>query len=601
MQNGFSQFIEKHPVKSAVIFYSIFFFALFIQFPLKKAISGNCDTWLALTYPGYSFEVIKSFFTGEKFGIPMYPVQNPIAYGESAPGVQIMIIILRSFGLYDYWVNYFFISTIFILTAISIFVFTGNFSSKFSTKLFAGFVFTCSNMSFAHIDDSIIIFFFLPVFALHFLYKWFNGKKSKYLALSAICAGFEIYFSFYVFFYQFLMLGVLAAYLTYRNNYKIKELIKPAGFFMTISLSISMPHFLFHFYTLYGLDFITPFDMLYTAKMASLNPIDPILVLPGNILYPNIGEQMGIPMNWGFVRHYNFTGLLALVLFSYSLFKWNKHRLFLISLAVTGIFFATGPVFMFNMKEVFYSPLYIFYKWIPVLSFLRVAVRAHFIFLFALSIGAALSFEKIIERLNGKIVFTILFFAFHFIENTPFPLKSFDASITEKVPQIYQAAALKNKNALLLELQSIMTVEYLNWDNDKFTHPLGFIKKNLKNPKLETDNIGMFVNSWDDIFQYNREIIYTNWQLTHKINSVNGVNGYFPTPRMMWQYQINSLPDKKAFNYLKKWGVDYIVWHDLMKIKADTLTLEKLENSGCVRKIYAAERSYLFEITGCDE
>lgn len=601
MQNRFSQFIEKHPVKSAVVLYSILFLALFIQFPLKKAISGNCDTWLALTYPGYSFEVIKSFFTGEKFGIPMYPVQNPIAYGESAPGVQIMIIILRSLGLYDYWVNYFFISTIFILTAVSIFVFTGNFSSKFSTKLFAGFVFTCSNMSFAHIDDSIIIFFFLPVLALHFLYKWFKEKDSKSLAFSAMIAGFEIYFSFYVFFYQFLMLAVLAGYLAYRNNHKIMELIKPALFYLVIALSISMPHFLFHFYTLYGLDFITPFDMLYTAKMASLNPVDLILVLPDNLIYPNIGEQLGIPMNWGFVRHYNFTGLLALALFSYSLFKWNSHRILFGSLAVVGIFFAMGPVFMFNMKEVIYSPLYIFYRWIPILSFLRVACRAHFIFLFALSIGAALSFEKIIEKLNRKIVFTALFFAFHFVENTPFPLKSFDASITEEVPQIYQAVTIKNKNALILELPSIMTVEYLNWDESKFTDPADFVRKNPENPKLETDNLGMFVYSWDDIFQYNREIIYTNWQISHKINSVNGVNGYFPTPRMMWQYQINRLPDKKAFSYLKKQGVDYIVWHDQMKIKADTLTLEKLENSGCVRRIYAAGRSFLFEIEGCDE
>ena len=109
--------INKHSKLWAFILYTIFFAILFLQFPLKKALSGNCDTWLALTYPGYTFEVIKSFFTGEKFGIPMYPVTNPLAYGESAPGIQFFIILIRSLGLADYWTNYIYITLIFSLNS----------------------------------------------------------------------------------------------------------------------------------------------------------------------------------------------------------------------------------------------------------------------------------------------------------------------------------------------------------------------------------------------------------------------------------------------------------------------------------------------------
>ncbi len=601
MLYSFSKFTERHSKISASVLYSVFFLTLFIQFPLKKALSGNCDTWLALTYSGHTLEVIKSFFTGGKYGMPMYPVENPLAYGESAPGVQLFIILLRSFGLYDHWINYFYISAIFALTALSIFIFTGNFSKSFPARLFAGFVFTCSNMSFAHIDDSIIVFFFIPVLSMHYLWKWFGNRKRAFLITSSVLAGIEIYFSFYVFFYQFLMLAVLAIYLWRTKNLPAKELIKPAGIFLAISFTISAPHFMFYFYTLYGLDFITPFEMLYTAKMASLNPVDLLLVLPDNLIYPNIGEKLGMPMNWGFVRHYNFTGFLAPLLFTYSLFSWNRHRKLLIALAVTGVFFAMGPVFMFNMEEVIYSPLYIFYKWIPVFSFLRVAVRAHFIFLFAVSIGAALTFEKALEKIKLPALAALIFFVFHFAENTPFPLKSFDASLTQEAPQIYEVIRMKDPGALVLELPSTMTVEYLNWDDAVFTNPADFVRKDHKNRKLEIDNLGMFVDSWDDIFQYNREIIYTNWQLTHGLDSVNGVNGYFPTPRMMWQYHINRLPEAGSFRTLKKWGVDYIVWHDLMRIEADSLTLDDLKSSGCVRQIYASERSFLFNIEGCDE
>ena len=601
MPESFSKFTEKHSKKSAFIFYSVFFAALFIQFPLKKAISGNCDTWLALTYSGHTLEVIKSFFTGERYGMPMYPVENPLAYGESAPGIQMIIMLLRSLGLYDHWINYFYISAIFALTALSIFIFTGNFSKNFTARLFAGFVFTCSNMSFAHIDDSIIVFFFLPALSLNYLWKWFDNGNRTFLIISSVLAGIEIYFSFYVFFYQFLMLTVLAIYLWRTKKLSVKELIKPAGTFLAISFIISAPHFLFYFHTLYGLDFITPFDIFYTAKMASLNPVDLLLVLPDNLIYPNIGEKFGIPMNWGFVRHYNFIGFLAPLLFTYSLFSWNRHRKLLIALAVTGIFFAMGPVFMFNMKEVTYSPLYIFYKWIPALSFLRVAVRAQFIFLFAVSIGAALTFEKAMEKFKFPCAAALVFFAFHFVENTPFPLKSFNASLTQETPQIYEVIKMKKPGALILELPSTMTVEYLNWDDAKFTNPADFVRKDHKNPRLETYNLGMFVDSWDDIFQYNREIIYTNWQLSYKLNSVNGVNGYFPTPRMIWQYHINRLPEAGSFRTLKKWGIDYIVWHDSMRIKADTLSLDDLKGSECVKQIYASERSFLFEITDCNE
>jgi len=589
--------VNKHSKLWAFILYTVFFAILFLQFPLKKALSGNCDTWLTLTYPGYTFEVIRSFFTGENFGMPMYPVTNPLAYGESAPGIQFFIIAIRSLGLTDYWTNYIYITLIFSLTGLAIFIFAGNFTKTFAGALLAGFIFSCSNMSFAHIDDSIVVFFFFPALSLHFLTRWFKERRNRLLYISALLGGLQVYFSFYIFFYLWVLCGLFIVYYFFQKKIQFKTILRPLALYSIIFIVVSAPHIGFHLYTLKELDFVTPFDQMYTIKMASLNPVDLILVLPDNLMYPDLGKYLGIPMNWGFVRHYNFTGFVALLLMIYSFFKWNKYRLLIGLIAIVGIFLALGPVLMFNMKEVFKSPLYALYEWIPILNFLRVGARAHFIFLFAMSIGAALAAEKFSGKFKMPSIIFAGIFILHFFESTPFPMKTFDATYSEKIPEVYSFISLKNPDALILELPSSMNLEYLNWDDRIFDDPKNFVNKNEN--QLKVDNLGMFVNSWDPLFEYNREIIYMNWQLGHKINSVNGVNGYFPTPRMMWQYYISKLPDKSSFDAIRKWGVNYIVWNTSMELESDNLKIDDLIKSNCLKKIYSHNGSYGFELKEC--
>ena len=594
--------VAKHRNVAAFIFYFLFFALLFIQLPLRHEISGNCDSWLALTYSARTLETLKSVFTGEEIGKAMFPAENPLAYGESAPGMQILLMLFKASGMSDAWTNYFFITLLLALTAFGIFVFTGNFTSFFPAQLFAGFCFTCSNMVFAHIDDSVIIFFFIPALVLHLIYRYFEEKKIKYLVISSILAGLEIYFSFYVFFYQFLMIFILYAFLAHRTGMKLRGMVKNLFLYSAAAFVIALPNFIYYLNTLYRLDFVSVFESFYTAKMASFNLVDTLLVLPDNLIYPNIASFFGFPMNWGFVRHYDFIGLLSLALFAYSLFKWNSENRFLfIILAAAGLFFACGPVFMFNFKEVFYSPLYIFYKPVPVLKFLRVAVRAYFIFLFAVSVSAALSLERICGKVKKPHLAVAAFFPLNFFENTPMPLKGFDASMTEKVPEIYETVKKQNiKRPLILELPAAMDIGFPDEKMSEFAKPGDFVTKKESNPQLEVENIGMFVDSWDDLFQYNREIIYTNWQNRHKIDSVNGVNGYFPTPRMIFQYHINRLPDAESLRFFRKAGVHFVVWHEFMKIKADKLSLSSLEKSPCLRKIETnSEGSTLFKIQEC--
>ena len=114
--------LTKHRNIAAFVFYFLFFALLFIQLPLRHEISGNCDSWLALTYSAHTLEAVKSFFTGEETGRAMFPAENPLAYGESAPGMQILIMFLKASGLSDSWANYLFITLLLALTAFGIFV-----------------------------------------------------------------------------------------------------------------------------------------------------------------------------------------------------------------------------------------------------------------------------------------------------------------------------------------------------------------------------------------------------------------------------------------------------------------------------------------------
>ena len=535
----------------------------------------------------------------------MFPAENPLAYGESAPGMQLMIILFKIFGLPDYWVNYLFILTILSLTAFGIFIFSSNFTRFFPAQLFAGFCFSCSNMIFAHIDDSVIIFYFIPALALHQICRYFAENKNKHLIFSSILAGLEIYFSFYVFFYQFLMIFILFFWSAKKNGLKTGVSIKLFSLYILTAFIVAAPNFFYYLHTLYGLDFDAVINVFYTTKMLSFNLVNMLLVLPDNLIYPNLGELAGRTMTWGLVQHYNFIGLLALALFGYSMFKWNsKNRILFALLAVTSVFFACGPVFMFNFKEVFYSPLYIFYKPIPVLKFIRVPVRAYFIFLFAVSVSAALSFEKICQKTQKQHLVIIAFFVIQILENVPFPIKGFDAAITEKVPEIYETVKQQNiRQPLILELPAEMSVKFDAEEMKKFKKPKDFIHKNKsgENTRLSVSDTGIFTDSWDDIFQYNREVIYTNWQNSHKIDSVNGLNGYFPTPRIIFQYYINTLPDPESFTLLRKSGINFIVWHEFMKTRTDTLSLDDLEKSPCLIKIAEnSEGSTLFKLISCD-
>ena len=84
----------------------------------------------------------------------------------------------------------------------------------------------------------------------------------------------------------------------------------------------------------------------------------------------------------------------------------------------------------------------------------------------------------------------------------------------------------------------------------------------------------------EDLFEWNREIIYMNRQTYHRQNVVNGVHGYFPRTRLEAQRLVDALPAPDAFAGLRALGVDYVVYHHSLELPWERGLYEKLAASG---------------------
>lgn len=581
-------------VSVSVLFLFLFFFSvLFISFPLKEKFPGNCDSMIVIAYCELQVERIKSFFTEEPLGTSMYPVEDPVAYGESSPGTQFFYTGLRLTGMSVYWTYFFYLTLMCALNGFGLFLLSGKFLSGKIPRIFSGLLFSCSNMVFAHIDD-VIIFFYFPVFlSLFFLFRWADTRKFRDVFISALILGLEVYFSFYVFFYASVLCALSIMFLWKSKKIPFSEAFRSFMTVALISAVISMPHVFYHLYTLNSLQFVSPFEAMYTTKMTSLSPLDMLLALPGNRLY---GWIMNTPaMNWGFVRHYNFIAPLTFFSALWALYRFKKWRGLFVIWIVAGLLLSIGPYFMFGTKELMPSPLIIFYKWIPILRFLRVTARAYFIVLLSFSILAAMTFEYLTVKFKKYASFFIVaVFTLHFFGNVPIPIHSFDIPLfyPEKT---YDFIRKKKKDAIIADIPTFLKVEYSNFSPGDYKKAADFVHKNSDLPKPEIKNLGMFVDSWDNLFEYNRELIYAYYQTMHRMNTVNGVNGYFPMPRMLFQYHLEKLPEEDSVKWLKNNKVDYLVYHKNMVIKRDMISQEELFQSPCLQLVQENKSNIIFK------
>jgi len=535
-----------------LVIYILFYLLLFSQFPLKKSIPGNCDTWLVISLSNTYINKISSFFTEKMTGVSLYPVSDTMSYGEGSPGCAAIFILFRLLGFNNIFSYYFFITLLFALTAFGVYLLSGLYLQTRTAAFFAGFAFTCSNFMFANIDDSIVIFYFLSALSLYFVKRFFSSGIKVYLLYGAIIGGLEIYFSLYVFIYQTVAL-VIISILNFNNVMKNKKLFF-SGIF--IYMFITFPFIFFYVNSLMKINIVNPWSETYTTpgiiSKCSLKLKDFFKVLPGNLIYP---AKKTSKFFWPYIRRYAFSGYLIVILALLSLKKHWKGEKELILIALSGFLLSGGQEIRINGLTI--HPLFFYlYNLFPCMAIMRVPLRAYFLVTLTISILAAVSLEEILKNIKNRnmyIFFIIAVLLFHSVENIPFPFYACNIEKYHNIPAEYYNFFKNQKDLIILDLPS---------------------------------NIGLdFRESGNNLFVYNREIIYMNWQTQHKQNITGGVNGYYPVSRVIIQKYIDSLPERNSFSSLSKLGVDYIVFHKTMLLPGEKNLLPQLNRSDCVEKV----------------
>jgi len=554
-----------------LLFFSLFFLVLFLQLPLNGNIAGNCDTWYVIAYSNAYLAKITSFFTGGALGSALYPIQDIYAYGESALGTASIFILFKLLGCSDVWAYYFFIVLIFTSTAYSVFLITKLYVQQSYAAVFAGLAFMCSSFTLGNIDSPHTVFFAPIFFSFYFAKLFLNSKQTAHLLIAAFLAGLQVYFSAYVF-----LFGTLALFLLAIINWTHLKLRETATYWLLavgIFLLISTPFFIFYFSKMAKPIFYNPFDSVLLAEAHSLDPIDFTRSLSDNLVYTHtpmysktIKENGTLLTDYGYsyepikdakfmqgkqaksteevryvsARRVANIGILIYLLAFIGLFTIMRSvRLELIVIGTIGLFLAFGPAIIIG-DFLIPSPTYLLYKYSNFFQVLRVPCRAFFLSLFILVILAAqgisyLSKHPKIAQFRGSSLFLFsLVNIIFFVENISFPLNAFEAKDYQTAPKDYQELFKKPSQNTILILPSEVGIA------------LG----------KDTENL----------CQYNREIIYMNWQNQHQQNILNGVNGYFPRSRLEVQkliYQLANNPEV-MLTFAKNYAVSHVIFHKKM-------------------------------------
>jgi hypothetical protein len=341
------------------------------------------------------------------------------------------------------------------------------------------------------------------------------------LLAAGILGGIQMYFSVQVYVYQTLILMVIGLFSVreLRSAFSIREKTLAAAVYALIPL----PLFLFYLNTVVNLGAVNAFQNPQFDLIRNLSFADLLQVLPDKLItYSFTNTGLG---GWPFDLHAAFTGIGAPALAILGLKGLNKHKLELLTLGLLGLLFALGSTLYFGGRQIT-SPLWFFFEYVPLASFLRIGLRGYSMALLAMSILAGMGWERISKSLEGasrRLVSASLILAFLFVaaENISWPLNRYEIMKYPDIPRGYAEFFRDKPDAVILDLPSATT-------------------------------------AWPHLVD---EILYVLWQTKHERSIVGGVNGYLPASRMETQRYVDQLPSDEAFEYFQDLGVTHFVWH----------------------------------------
>jgi hypothetical protein len=518
-----------------IFLYALLFALLFLQFPLNGRLPGNTDTLLSISLTNLFNEKVALVLSGNPSDTIFYPAKNFLPYGENCFGLGFIFTFFRVFGLNDIWSYYLFLVTIFSLNSFAGMKLFGLFTSSENKRiaLVAGAALSLSGFVFANIDDANVIFIFFPLFGLYCFEKGLRSGQAREIKKALLFSSLQIWFGMYVFLFQFLALSIYGAF--YRK--RLKEILSARDVRSAV-LHYSLPALplvLLYLSNHFQPGLVSPYNNQLSRKLSSLNWYHFLNVLPHNLIYSanqNVYRPEADASLWYSLRKTCFPGvafpLVALMGFvSLGKVKLERARkqVFTLSALFVLFFILSLGTNAFDLGEA---------TAIPFVTYFRVASRAYLFALIPLTVFFAIGLEVILSR--GEIfrrgfgvACVLLLSLLIFAENVPFPLMSYDY-----------------RNIL--------------------TPPAGYIEffRNLPTRQVVVDlpsDYQALLPQSGSLWTYSRDALYMNWQTYHKQIIVGGINSYLPSSRIEVDRYIKELPDKSAIQYLKRRGVQYLIFH----------------------------------------
>jgi hypothetical protein len=580
--------------------YLAFFALLFLPLPLRGALPGNCDMWLnGIALPNYMLNRIEGALTGVDVGRALYPATGLLGFGESAPGTSAIFVVFKLLTRDDVIACYAMVVVILVLDALGVALLAGLYVRDRRAAVFAGLFFAASNYVLGNLDSPHTSFFAVALVALFFWKRYLVAGARRDLLRAAAFGGAQAYFSAYVFLFLLLAAVVLLA-AGAEGRARLRTDLPALGRAALLLAAIAGPFFAYYAHASASANFANPWDPIFLAEVHSLEPSDLARTLEHNVLYPfarpivaaDIGERAEQMIKAGVVRledlrsddavtvfgslsspddvkYFVYTRRCAFLGFvAYALAvgglaassrsRWELGLLYLVGLVVSfGPFIAVGHRLLPNLT----LPAY---RWLGLTGVLRVPCRAFALSTLAVAIAAALGADRLLAaRTPGRrwLLLAALTGAV-LLENVPVPLKSFAGT------------ALARPEPLVL---------------DFFKGQHGHVLLDLPSRPG-----GALFRDSQDLFEWNREIVYMNRQTYHRQNTVNGVHGYFPRSRIQAQRLIDALPAPRAMAGLRALGVDYVVYHHALELPWERGLYPGLAGSGGLRVVASSPEATIF-------
>jgi hypothetical protein len=524
----------------------------------------------------------RALWTGEDVGTPLYPERNVFAFGESAVGTSALFAALKLATGDDVLAYYFFTVLLLSLNALAVYLLARWYVRDRLAALFAGFAFSVSAYTLGNIDSPHTSFFFVAFLCLERCKRYLETSSRPALVSAAFLGGAQAYFSTYVFLFQSLALGGLAArhLWTQRPRVEAKHVLLAGALY----LALAAPLFGFYWSGSRGANFTNPWDPLFLAEVHSLEPSDLLRSLENNALYPfgrvvlarDIADRTQAMIRAGILRFEDLTNedastvlgklstpddpkyfvytrrcaFVGFTLYALASLGISRRRTELLALYACALVLSFGPLIWIG-DEMLPNVTLPLYKW-GVASVLRVPCRAFAFALLALVLLAATGLERVgskpsLRTPSRRALAYGLAAAAVAAENVPLPLKSFEgAKLATPEPAVVEFFTGK-RGTVVLDLPS---------------RPGGALYRDST-----------------DLFEWNREIVYMNRQTYHLQNVVNGVHGYFPRSRLHVQRWIEALPSPEALQALREYGVEFIVYHRALELPWEAGLEEELASS----------------------